>query len=45
MNANESSATAGTSTAPALFLWVLVICALAYGVVETATKVPALFGA
>jgi hypothetical protein len=45
MNANGSPATAGSSTGPALFLWVLVICALAYGVVETATKVPALFGA
>ena len=29
---------------PALLLWVLVACGLLYGVIETATKLPALFG-
>jgi hypothetical protein len=29
---------------PALLLWVLVTCGLLYGVVQTATKIPALFG-
>jgi hypothetical protein len=29
---------------PALLLWVLVLCGLLYGIVQTATKVPALFG-
>ncbi len=33
-----------TATAPAIFLWVVVVCGLLYGVIETATKVPALFG-
>ncbi|MBA2700171.1 MAG: hypothetical protein H0U58_00530 [Chloroflexi bacterium] len=35
---------APTSTAPAILLWVIVVCGLLYGVIETATKVPALFG-
>lgn len=34
-----------SSAAAAIFLWVVVICGLLYGVVETATKIPALFGA
>ena len=29
---------------PAILLWVLVLCGLLYGVVQTATKIPALFG-
>ena len=29
---------------PAILLWVLVACGLLYGVVQTATKIPALFG-
>ena len=29
---------------PALLLWVLVACGLLYGVIQTATKIPALFG-
>ena len=28
----------------AILLWILVLCALAYGVVQTLTKVVALFG-
>jgi hypothetical protein len=28
----------------AIFLWVVVVCGLLYGIIETATKVPALFG-
>lgn len=34
-----------SSAAAAIFLWVVVICGLLYGVVETATKIPALLGA
>jgi hypothetical protein len=33
-----------TAVAPGIFLWILVVCGLLYGVVETATKIPALFG-
>jgi hypothetical protein len=46
MSTNRSATTTGASgsIAPALFLWVVVICGLAYGVVQTATKIPALFG-
>jgi hypothetical protein len=36
--------TGRSAAAPAIFLWVLVVCGLLYGVIETATKVPALFG-
>jgi hypothetical protein len=36
--------TGHSAIAPAIFLWVLVACGLLYGVVQTATKVPALFG-
>ena len=43
---NDTTTTPGRSSAvPALFLWVVVICGLLYGVVQTLTKVPALFGA
>jgi hypothetical protein len=28
----------------ALLLWALVTCGLLYGVIQTATKIPALFG-
>ena len=41
---NEQGA-APTSAAPAMLLWVVVIAGLAYGVYETLTKIPALFGA
>jgi len=35
----------GASTViPAILLWVLVACGLLYGVVQTASKIPALFG-
>jgi hypothetical protein len=44
MSPNESHDTGYSTAAPAIVLWVLVICGLTYGVVETATKVPALFG-
>ena len=33
-----------SAVAPAIFLWLLVACGLLYGVVQTATKIPALFG-
>ena len=33
-----------SAVAPAIFLWILVVCGLLYGVVQTATKIPALFG-
>ena len=36
--------TGRTAVAPALLLWALVACGLLYGVVQTATKIPALFG-
>jgi hypothetical protein len=45
MSTNGSSTSASISNAPGIFLWAVVICALLYGVVETLTKVPALFGA
>ena len=43
-SANEQGDTGHSAVAPAIFLWVLVICGLLYGVIQTATKVPALFG-
>jgi hypothetical protein len=33
-----------SAVGPAIFLWLLVACGLLYGVVQTATKIPALFG-
>ena len=36
--------TGHSAIAPAIFLWVVVICGLLYGVVQAATKIPALFG-
>ncbi len=33
-----------SAVAPALLLWVLVACGLLYGIVETVSKIPALFG-
>ena len=33
-----------SAVVPALLLWVLVACGLLYGVIQTATKIPALFG-
>ena len=36
--------TGRSAVAPAILLWVLVACGLLYGVVQTATKIPALFG-
>jgi hypothetical protein len=44
MSPNPSSDTGHSAAAPAIFLWVLVTCGLLYGVIETATKIPALFG-
>jgi hypothetical protein len=45
MSTNGHHDDSGASTvAPALLLWVLVACGLLYGVIETATKIPALFG-
>ena len=44
MTTNEQQSGARNPVAPALFLWALVICGLLYGVIQTATKVPALFG-
>ena len=36
--------TGRSAVAPAILLWVLVACGLLYGVVQTAAKIPALFG-
>ena len=46
MATNEASGSesGSTGTAPAIVLWVLVVIALLYGVISTASKVPALFG-
>jgi hypothetical protein len=33
-----------SAVGPAIFLWLVVACGLLYGVVQTATKIPALFG-
>ncbi len=44
MSTDEVQTTGHTATAPAIALWVIVVCGLLYGVFETATKVPALFG-
>jgi hypothetical protein len=45
MSTNGHHDDGGHSTVvPALLLWVLVACGLLYGVVQTATKIPALFG-
>jgi hypothetical protein len=41
----SNDTTASASPVPAILLWIVVICALLYGVIETLTKVPALFGA
>jgi hypothetical protein len=42
VSTNGDAPSAKTATAPAILLWILVICGLLYGVVETATKVQAL---
>jgi hypothetical protein len=45
MSTNGHHDSDGRSTvAPALLLWILVACGLLYGIVETVSKVPALFG-
>jgi hypothetical protein len=44
MTTNAQQDGARSPVAPAILLWVLVACGLLYGVVQTATKVPALFG-
>jgi hypothetical protein len=41
---NDGDGDGASAVAPAILLWVLVACGLLYGVVQTATKVPALFG-
>jgi hypothetical protein len=43
-NGRHDGASDKSAVAPAIFLWLLVACGLLYGVVETATKIPALFG-
>jgi hypothetical protein len=40
----NDGATTNASSAPGILLWVVVVCGLLYGVVETITKIPALFG-
>ena len=40
----HSDDTGHSAVIPAILLWVLVACGLLYGVVQTATKIPALFG-
>jgi hypothetical protein len=44
MSTDGRDDTGHSAIAPAIVLWVLVVCGLLYGVVQTATKVPALFG-
>jgi hypothetical protein len=44
MTPNGQHDTARSPVAPAILLWILVACGLLYGVVQTATKIPALFG-
>jgi hypothetical protein len=45
MATHEASDTGANSkgSAPAIVLWVLVVVALLYGVISTASKIPALF--
>ena len=43
MSPHEGSET--RLTVQAVLLWILVACGLLYGVIETAVKIPALFGA
>ena len=43
-NGRNDGDTGRSAVAPAILLWVLVACGLLYGVVQTATKIPALFG-
>ena len=43
-SSNGRRDTGHIAVAPAIFLWFLVACGLLYGVIQTATKVPALFG-
>jgi hypothetical protein len=44
MTTNGRHESGSNPVALAIFLWALVLCGLLYGVVQTATKVPALFG-
>jgi hypothetical protein len=44
MTTNGPNDRATNPVIPAILLWVLVLCGLLYGVVQTATKLPALFG-
>lgn len=44
MSTDGRDDTGHSAIAPAIVLWVLVVSGLLYGVVQTATKVPALFG-
>jgi hypothetical protein len=45
MNDQAQASTSNVSAAPAIFLWVVVGSGLVYGVYQTLTAVPALFGA
>ncbi len=44
MTTNGQHDSGRSPVVPALLLWALVLCGLLYGVVQTATKIPALFG-
>ena len=44
MTTNGQHDSARSPVVAAILLWVLVLCGLLYGVVQTATKIPALFG-
>ncbi len=44
MTTNGRQESASSPVLPAILLWILVLSGLLYGVVQTATKVPALFG-
>ena len=44
MSTNGHHDSGPSPVAPAILLWILVVCGLLYGVIETVTKIPALFG-
>ena len=43
-NGHHDRASGASAVIPAILLWILVACGLLYGIVQTASKIPALFG-